>query len=133
MPETCQVEYDATTGRMTIKGMYGEGIEDSPACMAAAIEKMVEVKRVPRMVATAEAREYEPLRALDGGSDGLEVACRALAEAAHWTATQGIFMFETSRAQAEAAVEAAADAGWRATVRTDDELEATVIECRLPW
>lgn len=79
-----------------------------------------------------EAREHEPLRALDGGVDGLEIARQALADAAGWLAPNGLFLFETSRGQSEAAVEAAAAAGWSATVFIDDELEATTIECRLP-
>jgi release factor glutamine methyltransferase len=79
-----------------------------------------------------EAREHEPRRALDGGVDGLEIARHALAEAGPWLAPHGRFLFETSRGQSRAAAAAAAAAGWVATVCTDDELEGTTVECRLP-
>lgn len=79
----------------------------------------------------AEAREYEPRQALDGGVDGLTIARRTLIEAHDWISARGLLLFETSRGQAGAAVKAAADAGWSASVATDDELEATAIECRL--
>ena len=56
---TCQVDYDPNSGKMTVRGLYGQSVEDSAACMGATIEKMIEVKQIPRLIAVAEAREYE--------------------------------------------------------------------------
>ena len=55
----CTVDFDESTQRMTVRSQLGHTMEDSPACMAAVIDKLVEIKRVPRIVAAAEAREYE--------------------------------------------------------------------------
>ncbi|QCD54044.1 putative protein N(5)-glutamine methyltransferase [Streptomyces hawaiiensis] len=53
-----------------------------------------------------EARDHEPLVALDGGTDGLDVLRRVAAEAPRWLAPGGCVLVETSRHQAPAAVEA---------------------------
>src|SRR4051812_16138003 len=48
-----------------------------------------------------EAREHEPLVALDGGSDGLDVVRRVVAGASVWLAPGGVVLVETSAAQGE--------------------------------
>ncbi len=53
-----------------------------------------------------EARDHEPLVALDGGADGLDVLRRVTAEAPRWLAPGGCLLVETSERQAPAAVEA---------------------------
>lgn len=52
-----------------------------------------------------EAREHEPLVALDGGADGLDVLRRVTAAAAEWLAPEGHLLVETSERQAPRAVE----------------------------
>ncbi|MFJ5998640.1 putative protein N(5)-glutamine methyltransferase [Streptomyces sp. NPDC092370] len=52
-----------------------------------------------------EARDHEPLVALDGGTDGLDVLRRVAAEAPHWLAPGGCVLVETSEHQAPAAVD----------------------------
>lgn len=47
-----------------------------------------------------EARDHEPLAALDGGNDGADVHRRIIAEAWHWLRTGGHLMIETGREQA---------------------------------
>ncbi|MFE7413480.1 putative protein N(5)-glutamine methyltransferase [Streptomyces laurentii] len=75
----------------------------------------------------AEAREHEPLVALDGGADGLEVLRRVAAGAAEWLAPGGHLLFETSERQTGAAVAAVAAHGLTARILTDEDLYATVV------
>lgn len=73
-----------------------------------------------------EARDYEPLTALDGGSDGLEVLRRAIAEAPAWLTPFGRFLTEVAEHQVDAAVGALEEAGLRAEVLTPDESSLVV-------
>ncbi|MFE0035905.1 putative protein N(5)-glutamine methyltransferase [Streptomyces sp. NPDC059015] len=75
----------------------------------------------------AEARVHEPLVALDGGTDGLDVLRRVTAEAGDWLAPGGILLFETSERQAADALAAVADSGLVPRVATCDESYATVV------
>jgi release factor glutamine methyltransferase len=74
-----------------------------------------------------EAREHEHRVALDGGDDGLVVVRRALAAAPRWLASGGLVVVEVGTSQVADALRAGRDAGLDATVRTDDELAATVV------
>ena len=74
-----------------------------------------------------EARAYEPLVALDGGPDGLDVLRRAAVGAAAWLMPGGHLLIETASGQAEIAAAAFAAAGLGATVARDEELGATVV------
>ena len=74
-----------------------------------------------------EARDHEPRVALDGGSDGLDVARRVIAAAPDWLAPAGSLLFETSESQAPAAVATVAAAGLAARVVSDDDRGATVV------
>jgi release factor glutamine methyltransferase len=74
-----------------------------------------------------EAREHEPRSALDGGTDGLDVARRVAAGAADWLSQGGSLLFETGEGQAPAAVDVVRGSGLTAVVVTDDELGATVV------
>ncbi|MFG2769638.1 putative protein N(5)-glutamine methyltransferase [Streptomyces sp. NPDC048350] len=74
-----------------------------------------------------EAREHEPLVALDGGSDGLDVLRRVAAEAADWLAPGGHMLVETSERQAARAVETLSGNGLTPRVVTSEELYATVV------
>jgi release factor glutamine methyltransferase len=79
----------------------------------------------------AEARLHEPLVALDGGADGVEIHRRVAAGAADWLAPDGHLLIETSERQAPLTSAAVAGAGLRPRVVTSDELSATVvIGCR---
>ncbi|UQA93862.1 putative protein N(5)-glutamine methyltransferase [Streptomyces halobius] len=75
----------------------------------------------------AEAREYEPLVALDGGADGLDVMRRVSAAAPAWLAPGGHLLVETSERQAPQAVETFARNGLLPRVTNDDERYATVV------
>jgi release factor glutamine methyltransferase len=75
----------------------------------------------------SEARRHEPMTALDGGADGLDVVRRVVAAAPEWLAPQGGLLVETSERQARLAVEAFTRHGLVARVATSDELGATVL------
>lgn len=71
----------------------------------------------------SEAREYEPLVALDGGSDGLDVLRRVAACAPHWLRPGGHVLIEISDRQQDAAVAAFRQAGLETAVHVSDEDE----------
>ncbi|MFB7331193.1 putative protein N(5)-glutamine methyltransferase [Streptomyces adustus] len=75
----------------------------------------------------AEAREHEPLTALDGGADGLDLLRRVAAAAPDWLAPTGCLFVETSERQAPAAVEAFTRAGLTASLVESEELSAHVV------
>jgi release factor glutamine methyltransferase len=75
----------------------------------------------------AEARDHEPLVALDGGSDGLDVLRRVAAEAHGWLAPGGCVLVETSERQAPAAVDAFTRGGLTTRLAVSDELYAQVV------
>jgi len=74
-----------------------------------------------------EARTHEPLVALDGGPDGLDVLRRVAAGAPEWLAPGGHLLIETSERQVPAASAAFAASGLAARVATAEELNATVV------
>jgi release factor glutamine methyltransferase len=75
----------------------------------------------------AEARLHEPLVALDGGPDGVEIQRRVAAGAADWLAPDGHLLIETSERQAPLTAAAVASAGLVPRVIGDDQLSATVV------
>ncbi|TQK44483.1 release factor glutamine methyltransferase [Streptomyces sp. SLBN-118] len=75
----------------------------------------------------SEAREHEPLVALDGGADGLDVLRRVAADAPRWLAPGGCLLVETSERQAPLAVEAFSGSGLSTTLAVSEELYATVV------
>ncbi|GHG05646.1 putative protein N(5)-glutamine methyltransferase [Streptomyces hydrogenans] len=74
-----------------------------------------------------EAREHEPLVALDGGADGLDVLRRVAAEAPAWLAPGGRLFVETSERQTGAAADAVAAHGLTPRFETCEERYATVL------
>ncbi|NUR84200.1 MAG: putative protein N(5)-glutamine methyltransferase, partial [Nonomuraea sp.] len=74
-----------------------------------------------------EARLHEPLMALDGGGDGLDVVRRVIEGAPAWLAPGGHLLVETSERQAQATVETMAAAGLAARATVSDELDATAV------
>jgi release factor glutamine methyltransferase len=72
-----------------------------------------------------EARKHEPRRALDGGSDGLDVIRRAASRAGLWLRSGGSLIVETSSAQAPVAAAAFEAVGLRPRVVRD--LTGTVV------
>ncbi|MEU6259955.1 putative protein N(5)-glutamine methyltransferase [Streptomyces sp. NPDC047043] len=75
----------------------------------------------------AEARDHEPLVALDGGTDGLDVLRRVAADAPHWLAPGGCVLVETSERQTRAALDAFTASGLKARLAVSEELYANVV------
>ena len=78
----------------------------------------------------AEARDHEPLVALDGGLDGLAVLRRAASSAPSWLAPGGALLVETSDRQAAEMAAAMTAAGLRPVIHTDEDSAATVVTGR---
>ena len=74
-----------------------------------------------------EARDHEPLVALDGGADGLDVQRRITSAARDWLAPGGSLLVETSERQAPATAEAMRAGGLEPRVVRDEDLDATVV------
>jgi release factor glutamine methyltransferase len=81
-----------------------------------------EVKLLP-----PEARDHEPLVALDGGGDGLDTLRRVAAEAPSWLAPGGSLLVETSERQADLALDTFARAGLIPRLEVSEELYANVV------
>lgn len=81
-----------------------------------------------------EARDHERHRALDGGADGLDVQRRVVAGAGDWLTDEGLLLVESARPQAPVTAALMSAAGLRASVATDDDLDATAVAGRRgPW
>ncbi|MGW3634533.1 putative protein N(5)-glutamine methyltransferase [Streptomyces sp. NPDC005122] len=80
----------------------------------------------------SEARDHEPLTALDGGADGLDILRRVADEAPRWLAPGGSLLVETSEPQAPLAVEVFARSGLIAALAVSDELYANVVIGTMP-
>ncbi|MFG2133807.1 putative protein N(5)-glutamine methyltransferase [Streptomyces sp. NPDC048751] len=75
----------------------------------------------------SEARDHEPLTALDGGADGLDVLRRVAAGAPRWLAPGGVLLVETSERQAPGALDAFTRAGLTTELTMSEELYAHVV------
>jgi len=75
----------------------------------------------------AEARIHEAPLALDGGTDGLDVHRRIIAEASRWLAPEGAFIVEASEKQAPLLAELLALHGLRSRTVHDEERDAHVV------
>jgi release factor glutamine methyltransferase len=74
-----------------------------------------------------EARLHESRRALDGGTDGLDVVRRVAAAAPRWLAPGGHLLVETGERQAEHVAAILVRHRLRPRVSRDDEVDATVV------
>ncbi|WP_157155890.1 MULTISPECIES: putative protein N(5)-glutamine methyltransferase [unclassified Diaminobutyricimonas] len=74
-----------------------------------------------------EAREHEPLIALDGGPDGMTILRRLTEHAGEWLAPGGSVLLETSLREAETIAALLDREGLLASIARDDERDATVV------
>jgi release factor glutamine methyltransferase len=74
-----------------------------------------------------EARDHEPLTALDGGADGLDLHRRIAALAPRWLRPGGHLLIETSRRQAPGTAAAMVAHGMGTAMTHSAELDATVV------
>jgi release factor glutamine methyltransferase len=79
-----------------------------------------------------EARLHEPLVALDGGGDGLDVLRRVTAQARMWLAPGGALLVEITERQEQQACETAQRGGLVPQVARSPELAATVLVATRP-
>lgn len=77
-----------------------------------------------------EARDHEPLLALDGGDDGLDVHRAIAAQVGGWLRPGGCLVVEVWREQVDALLAVVQGVGLRAEVVEDAELDATVVTAR---
>jgi len=75
----------------------------------------------------AEARDFEPRAALDGGPDGTDLQAAVFVAAARLLSPGGVVIVETSEDQAIRTAQRAFDAGLNPSVGRDEELGAVVI------
>jgi release factor glutamine methyltransferase len=113
-------------------GVYlGDLFEPLPPTLRGRVD--IVVANVPYVPSEAvalmppEARDYEPRSALDGGTDGLDMARRVAASAPRWLASGGHLLIETSERQAPVLAEIFSAAGLVARIVADDEIGATVV------
>ncbi len=113
----------------------GDLFEPLPAALRGRVDVLV--ANVPYVPSAAvgllppEAREFEPLRALDGGADGLDVLRRVAADAPAWLRPGGTLFSEIGVGQIDAAKAALSAAGLAPEVVSDEDLDATVVLGRL--
>ncbi|NYI42702.1 putative protein N(5)-glutamine methyltransferase [Demequina lutea] len=77
-----------------------------------------------------EARDHEPLAALDGGADGAAMQARVFEAALRLLTPDGVCIVETSDHLSDATLAAAVVAGLTAHVETDDDIDAVVVVAR---
>ncbi|WP_030257738.1 putative protein N(5)-glutamine methyltransferase [Streptomyces violens] len=117
----------------TTVGEVSEGdlYEALPAAVRGRIDVLVaNVPYVPTQqvgLLPPEARDHEPLVALDGGADGLDILRRVTAAAPQWLAPGGHLLVETSERQAASAAEVFRRSGLTPRVVTSEEEYATVV------
>ena len=74
----------------------------------------------------SEARLHEPLPALDGGTDGLDVLRQVIVEATHWLTPGGHLLVEIGEDQSENVADVFSSSGLTIRVARSEELDATV-------
>lgn len=106
--------FDPLPGRL--RGRVGVIVANAPYVPTEAIALM------PR-----EARDHEPLVALDGGVDGVDVQRRIIAGAPGWLRPRGSLLIETGREQSVITAGEMRAVGLTVEVVVDDDREATVV------
>ncbi len=118
---------DAVGGRV----LEGDLYEPLPASLRGRVDVLVaNTPYVPSgsvAMMPPEARDHEPLVALDGGADGLDVQRAVAAQAATWLAPGGHLLIETSELQAPQLVETFEASGLASRIATSVDLQATVV------
>lgn len=111
--------------------LEGDLYEPLPESLRGRVDVLVaNTPYVPReAVATMppEARDHEPLVALDGGEDGLDVQRAVASQAATWLRPGGHLLIESSDKQAAQLVEIVEGCGLAARVARSAALQATVV------
>ena len=77
-----------------------------------------------------EARDHEPLIALDGGPDGLDVVRRLAEQTQAWLAPRGHLMLDLGQTQSASAASILDSAGFDVRIARDQDVGATVVAGR---
>ncbi len=77
-----------------------------------------------------EARDHEPLAALDGGANGAAMQARVFEAALRLLSPRGVCIVETSDHLSDATLATAVAAGFTASLETDDDIDAVVVVAR---
>ncbi|HET6818369.1 MAG TPA: putative protein N(5)-glutamine methyltransferase [Mycobacteriales bacterium] len=85
----------------------------------------VPTDRIPLL--PPEARLHEPMVALDGGADGLDVHRRVAAAVPLWLAPGGTLLAECNREQAPTLSEVYATTGGTVEIEVDDETQTAIV------
>lgn len=105
--------------------LRGDLFAPLPSCLHGRVDTLVaNVPYIPTAaieLLPAEARLHEPHRALDGGSDGLDVVRRLVAEAPRWLAPGGWLLVELSVDQVPLALDLVEDAGLAPEIVYDED------------
>jgi release factor glutamine methyltransferase len=111
--------------------LHGELLEPLPSRLRGRVDVVVactpyvptaEVPLMPR-----EARVHEPVAALDGGGDGLDVVRALAGQATSWLRPGGTLVVEAGSRQAQAATAALTTAGLAVRVVVDENRGATAV------
>lgn len=109
----------------------GDLFDALPASLVGAVDLLVvNAPYVPTAaIATMppEARDHEPMVALDGGADGVDLHRRVASEAVRWLASGGHLLIETSRRQAPLTAAAMEAGGLVTRVVTAPEIDGTAV------
>ncbi|WP_223594675.1 putative protein N(5)-glutamine methyltransferase [Neobacillus bataviensis] len=117
----------------TVGGLVYEGdlYEPLPAKLRGKVDILVaNAPYVPTeaiQLLPQDARLYEPMAALDGGNDGLDIQRRVAKEASLWLAPGGQLLIETSERQAPNTVEIFTQNGLIPQLIRNDDLDATIV------
>lgn len=116
----------------TAAGVHtGDLLDALPQALAGTVDLIVaSTPYVPSAALPAmppEAREHEPLVALDGGGDGIDVVRRLAAQAPGWLRRGGHLLVECAQHQRLAARDALEGVGFGVTIARDEEHDATVV------
>ncbi|MEJ2864263.1 putative protein N(5)-glutamine methyltransferase [Actinomycetospora flava] len=109
----------------------GDLLDALPPSLAGTVDVVVaSTPYVPSAAVAAmppEAREHEPLVALDGGGDGIDVVRRLAAQAPAWLRAGGRLLVECAGHQRLSARDALEGVGFAVSIARDDEHDATVV------
>lgn len=109
----------------------GDLLDALPPELAGSVDLIVaSTPYVPSAAVAAmppEAREHEPLVALDGGGDGMDVVRQLAAGARAWLRPGGRLLVECAGHQRLSARDALEGVGFGVTIARDDEHDATVV------
>ena len=113
-------------------------VSDMDAALPASLKgRVAVVASCPPYVPTGEvalmppeARDHEPLAALDGGADGVTMQSRVFEAALRLLTADGCCIVETSDHLSDTTLAAATAAGWTARLETDESIGAVVVVAR---